>query len=624
MSCFTQVIITPSIHDNPKSHHRKQAITLLQKCKNVNQITPIHSNIIKNGQQHDQFIVFELLRVCSKCDAIDYALKIFQQTQYPNVFLYTALIDGLVFSGLYSHGIRIYVEMIENFIFPDNFVISSVLKACGIGLDLRMGREVHTQAIKLGFCSNRSVGLKLMELYGKNREFEDMKRVFDEMPERDVVALTVMISSYLDHALVSRASNIFDMVKAKDTVCWTAMIDGLVRNGKMNKALEYFRQMQREAVRANEVTVVCVLSACAQLGALELGKWIHSYIENYDIKINHFVGSALINMYSRCGSIDEAERVFKTMKDREVSTYNSMIMGFALNGKSLNAVELFQRMIKEGTKPTNITFVGVLNACSHGGLVDFGFEIFQSMQIDHCIEPQIEHYGCIVDLLGRVGRVKEAYKFIQNMKVMPDYIIWGSFLNACKIHKKFELGEHAAEILLNHGYTDTGTYILVSNFYSSFRKYEEALLVRSKLKESDIEKEPGCSSIEVNNEIHEFFLGDIRHPQKKEIYEKLEEMEKRLRFEGYYPQLDVVSQDIMDHEKEQALAIHSERLAICYGLISTEPLSTIRIVKNLRVCSDCHTMIKLVSKITKRKIVMRDRNRFHHFDNGSCSCGDYW
>ncbi|KAK4483000.1 hypothetical protein RD792_010176 [Penstemon davidsonii] len=359
-----------SNHDNPKSHHRKQTITLLRKCKNVNQITPIHSNIIKNGQQHDQFIVFELLRVCSKCDAIDYALKIFQQTQYPNVFLYTALIDGLVFSGLYSHGIRIYVEMIENFIFPDNFVISSVLKACGIGLDLRMGREVHTQAIKLGFCSNRSVRLKLMELYGKNREFEDMKRVFDEMPERDVVALTVMISSYLDHASVSRASNIFDMVKAKDTVCWTVMIDGLVRNGKMNKALEYFRQMQREAVRANEVTVVCVLSACAQLGALELGKWIHSYIENYDIKINHFVGSALINMYSRCGSIDEAERVFKTMKDREVSTYNSMIMGFALNGKSLNAVELFQRMIEEGTKPTNITFVGVLNACSHGGLVD--------------------------------------------------------------------------------------------------------------------------------------------------------------------------------------------------------------------------------------------------------------
>ncbi|KAL0436670.1 UNVERIFIED_CONTAM: Pentatricopeptide repeat-containing protein, chloroplastic [Sesamum radiatum] len=451
-----------------------------------------------------------------------------------------------------------------------------------------MGKQIHAQGLKLGLCSNRQAMLKLIELYGKCGEFDDMKRVFDQMPE-DVVAMTVMMSSYFEHELVERACGIFDLVKAKDTVCWTAMIDGLVRNGEMSKALGYFRQMQREGVRANEFTVVCVLSACAHLGALELGEWVHSYVKKYDVEVNHFVGSALINMYSRCGSIEEAEEVFDGMKEREVSTYNSMIVGFALNGKSTQALEMFQRMIKDGKRPTNITFVGVLNACSHGGLVDFGFEIFERMQIDYYVEPQIEHYGCIVDLLGRAGQ------------------------NSSKLCFR----EQVAKILLNHDCSDAGTYVLISNFYTSCGKWKEALLARAKLKESGIQKEPGCSSIEVGNEIHEFLLGDIRHPQKKAICRKLEEMDQKLRLEGYYPQVDVVSQDLKDQEKEQALALHSERLAICYGLISTEPRSTLRIVKNLRVCDDCHMMIKLISKITQRKIIMRDRNRFHHFENVS-------
>ncbi|KAG8371656.1 hypothetical protein BUALT_Bualt13G0110900 [Buddleja alternifolia] len=315
-------------------------------------------------------------------------------------------------------GISMYVQMIENLIFPDHFVINSVLKACGLELDLKM-----------------------------------------------------------------------------DTVCWTTMIDGLVRNGEMNKA-EYFRGMQMEGVRANE---------------------------------------------------------FTGMKEREVSTYNSMIVGFALNGKSVEAVETFRRTINEGTKPNNVTFVGVLNACSHGGLVDFRFEIFQCMQVDYGIEPQIKHYVCIVDLLGRVGRVDEAYKFIQTMKVTLDHIIWGKRLSACKIHQEFKLGKRVVKILLNHEFCDTGTYVFISNFYTCLGKWEEAHQARGKLKENGFQKEPGCSSVEVNNDIHEFLLGDIRHPKKnKAIYRKLEEMERELRLEGYYPEVEVVSQDITGQEKQWA------------------------------------------------------------------------
>lgn len=600
------------------------SISLLRKCRTFKEIPPTHANILKNGHQNDPFIVFELLRMCSKTNSINYAFEIFHHIREPNVYLYTVLIDGVVLSGLYLDSIRIYCQMVEDLILPDNYVISSVLKACGFQMELKFGREIHGQATKLGLCSNRSVKLRLIELYGKCREFQDAKRVFGEMPERDVVAATVMISCYSDHGLAEKAVDVFNLVRIKDAVCWTAMIDGLVRNGEMSKALKFFRRMQREGVRPNEVTCVCILSACAQLGALELGKWVHSYLEMHDIDVNHLVGSALITMYSRCGDIDEAERIFNVLRERDVTTYNSLIMGCALNGKSGKAVEMFQGMITKGIRPTNITFIGVLTACSHGGLVDLAFDIFDSMETKHGIEPEIEHCGCMVDLLGRVGHLEDAYKFIWSMKITSDHIIWGSLLSACRIHKHFDIGERVAQVLVDIGDADSATFILLSNFYAAQGKWEAAAQARVKLQDGGVRKEPGCSSIEVENEIHEFLLGDTRHPKREEIYKKLEDLNQMLRLKGYSPDTEVISQDIGDQEKKWALAIHSERLAICYGLISTKPHTTIRVVKNLRVCSDCHSAIKLITEITGRNIVLRDRNRFHHFENGICSCGDYW
>ncbi|KAH0690243.1 hypothetical protein KY290_018485 [Solanum tuberosum] len=618
-------ISLPYLNSNPGSFRdRKQLLFKLQKCKSIQHASPIHAHIIKNGNPNDPFILFELLRICSRCCSIEYASTIFRQTPDPNVFLYTAFIEVLVSSGAYSDGIRTYFQMIKDFILPDHYIIPLVLKACGSALDLKSGEQIHCQVLKFGKSSDRFVRVKLMELYGKCGEFNDAKKVFDEMPQRDVVASTVMISCYLDHGLVSKAIDEFRLVSTKDIVCWTAVIDGLVRNGEMNYALELFREMQMAGVKPNEVTIVCLLSACAQLGALELGKWVHSYVEKYNIQVNHIVGSALVNMYSRCGDIDEAASLFEDLKARDVTTYNSMIVGYALNGKSIEAIKIFQRMKHEGVKPTSITFSGVLNACSHGGLVDIGFDIFESMETEYGIERRIEHYGCMVDLLGRVGRLQEAYDFIQKGNIAPDNIIWGSLLSACRIHKNFELGERVAKILLEYGAADSGTYILLSNVYASRGKFKEAAQVRAKLREEGVQKEPGCSSIEVNNEIHEFLLGDIRHPEREAIYGKLKELNDMLDSEDYAPATDVISQDIEEHEKRWALSIHSERLAICYGLISTKPCTTIRVVKNLRVCNDCHSVIKLISKITRRKVVVRDRNRFHHFENGVCSCGDYW
>ncbi|XP_030498890.2 putative pentatricopeptide repeat-containing protein At5g59200, chloroplastic [Cannabis sativa] len=635
MSCSTLIIQGNSVlprNLNPKSKNlihsnrrRREVISVLQKCKHINQLRSLHAKILRNAQEQDPFIVFELLRLCSKNNFIDYAYNIFRTVRTPNVYLYTALIDGFVFNGLYFDGFRLYCLMVDDSIVPDNYAVTSVLKACGFQLGLKQGREIHGQVIKLGLSSNRSVKMKLIEVYGKCGEFVDARQVFDEMPEQDLVASTILMSCYFSYGLVEEGNDVFNLLRIKDTVCWTAMIDGLVKNGEMNKALELFREMQMKNVKANEATIVCVLSACSQLGALELGRWVHSYMEKYKIKLNHIVGGALINMYSRCGDIDKAQKVFDDMKERDVSTYNSIITGLGMHGKSIEAIEMFRVMIKRGFKPNSITFVGVLNACSHRGLVDLGFEIFHSMVKDYEIEPQMEHYGCIVDLLGRVGRLEEAHSFIQRMKTGPDHIMLGALLSACKTHGNLELGEQVAKTLLDCGKADSGTYVLLSNVYASSGRWSEAAKVRAEMKEGGIQKEPGCSLIEVNNEIHEFLLGDIRHPQKEEIYNKLEEIENKLRSsEGYLPSTEMALQDIEDWQKERALAIHSERLAICYGLISTEPNTTLRIVKNLRVCNDCHSMIKLVTKICKRKIVVRDRNRFHHFENGVCTCGDYW
>ncbi|KAK6940428.1 DYW domain [Dillenia turbinata] len=603
---------------------RKNIISLLQKCKNHKQILQVQAQIIKSKNEQDPFIVFELLRLCFRFKSTDYAYKVFQNTQNPNVYLYTALIDGLVLSNSYVDAMWAYSKMVSEDVVPDNYALTPVLKACGLQLALKEGREVHGRVLKLGLSSNRSVKLKLLELYGKCGEFNDAKKVFDKMPEQDVVPWTVVISSYLDYGLVGEANAIFDETRNKDTVCWTAMIDGLVRNGEMNRALEFFREMQRESVRPNEVTLVCVLSACSHLGALELGRWVHSYVGKYAFEVNSILGSSLINMYSRCGSIDEAQSVFVRMKEKDVSAYNSIIVGFAMNGRSTEAIEKFKEMIRCGLQPSRITFVGLLNACSHGGLVDLAFKMLNAMTIEYGIEPQIEHYGCVVDLLGRLGRLEEAYKFIEELNIGPDHKMWSSLLSACKIHGNLQLGERVAKVLFDLGNADSGTYVLLSNVYASLGKWEEAAQVRAKMKESQMQKEPGCSSIEVKNEIHEFFVGDFRHPKSEDIYRKLDEINQMLRSRGYSAATEVALQDIGDPEKEWSLAIHSERLAICYGLISTEPGTTLRVIKNLRVCNDCHSMIKLVAKVTHRKIVVRDRNRFHHFENGACSCGDYW
>lgn len=414
---------------------RKNIINLLhQNHKDLKHVQSIHTKAIKNATQKDPFILFQLLRLYCKLNSIHHATKLFHCTQNPNVYLYTSLIDGYVSYGLYHDALNLYTQMVNDDVLPDNYAVTSVLKACVLQRALGNGREIHGQVLKNGLGLDRSIALKLVELYGKCGEFDDARKVFDKMPERDFVARTVLMVLYFDHGMVEEGVRQFDEINTRDVVCWTAVIDGLVRNGELNKGLEMFREMQVKGVKPNEVTFVCVLSACSQLGALELGRWIHMYMGRFNVKVNRFVAGTLINMYSRCGDIDEALVLFNEMEVKDVSTYNSMIGGLALHGKSIAAIELFREMLNLNLRPNSITFVGVLNACSHGGLVELGYEIFQSMETVHGIEPQVEHYGCMVDILGRVGRLEEAYNFIGKMRVQADDKMLCALLSACKIH----------------------------------------------------------------------------------------------------------------------------------------------------------------------------------------------
>ncbi|CAN1305811.1 Pentatricopeptide repeat-containing protein At4g02750 [Linum perenne] len=304
-------------------------------------------------------------------------------------------------------------------------------------------------------------------------------------------------------------------------------------------------------------------------------------------------------MYAKCGKINTARKVFDTMKKRDVISWNSMIDAYGIHGL-------------------------VLSACGHSGLVDEGKHWFSSMTRDFGIIPRIDHYICMTDLLSRAGLLDEVYKFIQDMPFKPDVRIWGSVLASCKIHKNIELGERVSKEIERLGPESTGNFVLLSNMYSTIGRWDDAAQVRLTQKEMGFKKSPGCSWIEIDGTIHAFVGGDRSHPLSQQINKKLDELQVEMKKLGYTAESSYVFQDVEEEEKDTILLYHSEKLAIAFGILSLSPSKPILVTKNLRVCGDCHSAIKLISLITKRDITVRDASRFHHFKDGNCNCGDFW
>ncbi|CAN1275356.1 Pentatricopeptide repeat-containing protein At1g04840 [Linum perenne] len=549
--------------------------------------------------------------------------------------------------------------MLKSDIRPDRMTYPFVLKSAAQLFLRRLAAELHCMVLKCGVEFDSFVGVSLADMYVKVEELESALKVFDEspqrfdsggrllwnvlingcckvgsmgkamelfntMPERDTGSWNSLINGFLRVGELDKANALFDQMPEKNVVSWTTMVNGFSKNGDNEQALSVFSRMLEEDVRPNDFTVVSALSACAKIGALETGLRIHKYITSNMFKLNAAIGTALVDMYAKCGNIDSASQVFKDTKERDILTWSVMIWGWALHGGFEQAALCFRQMLRSGIKPDEVVFLALLTACLHAGKVDLGLNFFNSMRLDYRIEPSMKHYSLVVDLLGRAGRLDEALNFIQKMPINPDLVIWGGLFCACRAHKNVEMAELSARKLLELEPKHPGSYVFLSNAYAAVGRWEDAERVRNLMLDKGVGKEPGWSYIELDGRLHRFLAGDNARKDAKEIQVKLEEIVSGARQQGYTPGTEWVLHNIEEEEKEDALGSHSEKLALAFALIQTSPKTTIRIVKNLRICGDCHSLMKYTSAMSQREIIVRDIKRFHHFKDGTCSCGDYW
>ncbi|XP_042421079.1 putative pentatricopeptide repeat-containing protein At5g40405 [Zingiber officinale] len=518
----------------------------------------------------------------------------------------------------------IYTHLLRRGLRPDSYTLPFLLNFCSLLLARYHGLSVHAHAIRLGRDADLFLANALIHFYSVVRDLAAARRILDLASFTDVVSYNSMLTGYLRAGDLDSAWSLFDGMSETNVVTWSAMISGCLQGGRSKEALALFSRMQAEGPEPNDMTLVSVLAACAHLGALEQGKWIHSYLRSNGIKISVFLGTALIDMYAKCGQVQLALNLFDEMPEKNLLTWTTMIKGLAMHGNGVEALQLFSVMGASGFVPDDVAFIGALCACTHAGLVDQGREIFDSMRKDYGIEPKLEHYGCMVDLLARNGLLEEAQGLIKSMPMEPDALVWGALMAGCKLHRNVELAEHSVKHLIKLEPDSSGVYVLLANIYASSGRHDKAREVRCMMRTKRLQKTPGCSLVEIGGRIHQFLVGDIAHPLIKDILSKWEEIESLIKLEGYVPDKKEVLLNIDDEEKEDALARHSEKLAIAFALISTEEGMPIRVVKNLRVCSDCHQVTKLISKVYCREIIVRDRTRFHLFKGGSCSCNNYW
>ncbi|RWR88458.1 pentatricopeptide repeat-containing protein [Cinnamomum micranthum f. kanehirae] len=490
----------------------------------------------------------------------------------PNSVSWNGLIAGFNHNGYATKSVAALQKMHLQGIKPDGSSISSSLPAVGDLEDQVLGMQIHGYIVKQGYGGDACVDSALVDMYGKCGCTREMLRVFEEMDQMEVGSCNALITGLSRNGLVDDAFRIFREFKNQgielNVVSWTSMVACCVQNGMDMEALELFREMQLVGVEPNSVTIPCLLPACANIAALMQGKAIHCFSLRHGI-----IGdvSMWVVLWLTCG--------------------------YAMHGRAKEAIDLFLLMQRSGQKPDFISFTCVLAACSQTGLTE---------------------EGC------RTGRLEEAYAMIKEMPSEPDACVWGALLSSCRVHGNVSLGEVAAEKLFKLEPVSSGNYVLLSNIYASKGMWDGVDRVRDMMKGMGLRKNPGCSWIEIKNEVHVLLAGDKSHPQMTQIIERLETLRMEMKRSGYLPNTNLVLQDVEEQEKVHILCGHSEKLAIGFGLLNTPNGASLRVIKNLRICNDCHVVIKFISRFEGREIVVRDTNRFHHFKDGECSCQDYW
>ncbi|KAM0014748.1 putative tetratricopeptide-like helical domain superfamily [Helianthus debilis subsp. tardiflorus] len=481
---------------SPSNHHHHRLLDLLNnQCSSMSQLKQIHAHTLRTtstSHPHTLFLHSRILHF-SSLHHLPYALLFFHtHIHHPNSFAWNTIIRACARSTSTHRkhqAILLYLRMLsQGDVAPDKHSFPFVLKACAYLFAMSEGKQLHAHILKLGLASDVYINNSLIHFYGSCGSLQDARDVFDEMPERSVVS-------------------------------WNVMIDTLVQLNQFDDALMCFRQMQ-ECFQPDSFAIQSILRACAGLGALSLGIWAHAYVLRRcdpqvadDVLVNNY----LLEMYCKCGSLENAKIVFERMEKRDVTSWNTMILGFAMHGQALAALEYLRRMVDEGSlMPNSITFSGVLSACRHNGMVNEGQEYFTLMTTQYEIEPVLEHYGCLVDLLARAGLIAEALDVISNMPIKPDAVIWRSILDACsKRSMRIEISEEMAKKIMEseEGSNLSGVYMLLSRVYAVARKWDEVGAVRKLMDDKGVAKEPGCSTIEIDGVAHEFFAGDMSFAQ---------------------------------------------------------------------------------------------------------------
>ncbi|KAL3750288.1 hypothetical protein ACJRO7_011307 [Eucalyptus globulus] len=523
---------------------------------------------VDKGIQRNQFLASSMVNFLMKFGKVKEARMIFDGLRERDVVCWNSTIGGYVQARQFNDVFTLFFEMCKYGVRPTPVTMTSIIQACeGVG-NLDLGKSVH------GFVLCLEMG-------------------------DDVLVLTSLVNMYAKLGDVVNARRVFDGMTMRNLVSWNAMISGYVQSGFVHEAFELFSQLLKNHCRFDSGTMVGLIHGCALTANFETGKMLHGFI--YRVVIH-----------------------YSLVSEKDVVLWNSLIGSYGMHGFGDRALAAFHQMKEEGVSPNESTFVSLLTACNHSGLVEEGVGLFHSMEKDHNIRQSEKLYACFVDLLSRAGCLEEAEALIEEMPFNSSSASLEALLNGCRTHKNINLGVKTADKLLCLGVANPGVYVVLSNIYAVARRWDKVDHVRRLMRQCGLKKTPGYSLIETGNRLHTFLAGDSSHPKQLEIDENLDNLKTEVEASGYVPDTSCILRDVDESVKVKLLWGHSERLAIAFGLLSTPAGSLIRIIKNLCVCNDCHNVTKYISKIVQREIVVRDANRFHHFKNGKCSCSDYW
>lgn len=492
-------------------------------------------HIVMLGFDSNEHVRSALVHMFSSSGQIKMARGVFSLSSNWEVVTWNELMSGCNKVRQFDESKRLYIQMEQNGVSPSSMTFLLALTASSKSKDLRLGKEVHRSIRKSKIEPSMKLENALINMYTACGDMNAALEIFQGMKRKDVISWTVVVGGLVNSGRIDLARKYFDEMPQRDLIAWTAMIDGYLRANKFEEVITLFRKMQSCGIKADEFTIVSILTACANLGAMELGEWAKTYFDWSTIKNDIFVGNALIDMYLKCGCVERATREFNRMPCRDKFTWTTMIVGLAINGHGEEALHMFLEMQKASIEPDEVTYIGVLTACVHTGMVEKGRKLFSRMTAKHGIKPKLAHFGCLIDLLGRSGLLKEAEKVINSMPMRPNAVIWGTLLGACRVHKDPEMAEMAAKEILELEPDNGAVYILLCNVFSACKMWEKLSEVRRIMTVKGIQKAPGCSMIEINGSIHKFVAGDQSHPQSDEIYVKLEEMVRELRLDGYKP-----------------------------------------------------------------------------------------